>query len=194
MFVHLTWFIVDGMQTTIDTPTTTPTSSEATAQRKQRRKIMRTIERRSFCTLATTSAAGRSHAAGVVYEAVDGALWVHVMRSSRKARNVANNPDVGVGIAFRRLPFGPPYTIHFQAKARLVEMDDPAVGGLLEAGKLKSISGHGALDEPDGCFLEIRPNGTLHSFGLGVPVIDLVRDPLNTGGRHVELDEQVLSA
>ncbi len=173
------------METTIDHPITTP------AQRKQRRKVERAIERHSFCTLATTSDAGRSHAAGVVYEAVDSTLWVHVMRSSRKARNVAENPHVGVGIAFRRLPFGPPYTIHFQARAQIVEMDDPAVVALLDAGKLKSISGHGALDEPDGCFLQIRPNGTVHSFGLGVPVLDLIRDPLNAGGRRVDLDARV---
>ncbi|MGI9645289.1 MAG: pyridoxamine 5'-phosphate oxidase family protein [Ilumatobacteraceae bacterium] len=171
------------MQTLHETDHTTPADAE------HRRRVSRIIRKRTFCTLATTSPAGYAHGAGVVYQWVDGALWVHVMRSSRKARNVASNPNVGVCIAFRRLPAGPPFTIHFQGRADIVEMDDPTARTLIDAGRLKKISGHGALDAPDGCFLRIVPNGTVHSYGPGANVIDLVRDPLNTGARSVRLDD-----
>jgi Pyridoxamine 5'-phosphate oxidase len=145
------------------------------------RRIARLIRRKSFCTLATVSPAGRPHSAGVVYVWADGALWAHTMSTSRKGRNIAANEHVGVTIPFRRLPAGPPYTIHFQATATLVEMTDPTARRLIDDGTLKLISGHGALDELDGAFIRITPVGNIHSYGPGARAIDIIRDPLHSG-------------
>lgn len=171
-------------QTQVPPPSHNPTEVSFDVE-KHRRRITRTISRRSFCTLATTSPSNHSHAAGVVYAFANGALWVHAKKTSRKARSVAANPNVGVCIPFRRLPMGPPYTIHFQGTAEIVAMNDDEVVGLLEAGVLKKIAGHGALEMPDGCFLKIQTTGAVHSFGPGAKILDLIRDPLNTGGRTV---------
>lgn len=168
---------------------TTPQTKDGPANDKHRRRIQKAINRKSFATLATTSPAGRSHSAGVVYETADGDLWVHTVASSRKARNVAENPHVGICIVYRRLPVGPPFTIHFQATANIVPLDDPAVQSLLESGQLKSLTGHGAMKMEGACFIRIRPNSTVHSFGLGVPTLDLIRDPLTSGGRTVQLNK-----
>ncbi len=149
--------------------------------------MLRIINKRSFATLATTSSAGWSHAAGVVYQAVDGELWIHTTRSSRKARNIAATGKVGIGIAFRRLPVGPPFTIHYQAAAELVAMDAPAAVRLLDANALKRVAGHGALDMADGCFIRVAKPKTLHSYGPGARIIDLIRDPLNTGAMSVSV-------
>ena len=185
------------MQTTTATQTepvtqadAQPTMSQASTQadERTRRRVWKTITSRSFCTLATSSEADSGHCAGVVYVYADGALWVHTLRGSRKARNVAVHDRVGICIPFRRLPVGPPYTIHFQAQARLVAMDDPAVRGLVEDGSLKAITGHGELEMADGCFLRIEPAGTVHSFGPGARMIDLIRDPLTSGARSFRLD------
>ena len=173
--------------TTTTTPSPTPTTDEAA--RKQLRKVRKVIASKTFATLATTSPAGRPHVSGVLYDEVDGALWVHTMRSSRKARSIAANPHVAVAIPFRKLPAGPPYTVQFQATARLVAMDDPDVADLVAAGALKTVSAHGALDEPDGVFVRIAPGRTAHSYGLGANPIDLVRDPLHAGARTVRLDD-----
>ena len=152
-------------------------------------RLQAIIARKSFCSLATTSEAGRSHSAGVVYVAVDGELWVHVERTSRKARSIATNPHVGVCVVYRRLPVGPPFSIHFQGRAEIVDMDDPAATALIDAGRLGAIVGHGALEMPEGCFVRITPTGTLHSFGPGVRTLDLIRHPLTRGARSVHLDE-----
>lgn len=190
MTTHTTFQTTPGQSSPAQTaPAQTSPTPSLTASPELQAKILRTIDRKSFCTLATTSPAGRSHSAGVVYEAVDGTLWIHTLAGSRKARSIAANPEVGICIPFRRLPVGPPFTIHFQATARIVAMDAPEVRRLLDAGKLGSIAGHGALDMADGCFVAIRPKGTIHSYGLGVRTIDLIRDPLNTGARSFRLDE-----
>ena len=158
---------------------------DETGTDRQAQIVAKALRKNSFATLATVSPAGRSHCAGVVYDFVDGSLWIHTMAASRKGRNVAHNRHVGVCIPYRRLPVGPPYTLHFQGVADLVPLDDPEVASLHEAGRLRSITGHGAMDMIGACFLRITPTGTIHSFGPGVPVLDLARDPLQAGARQV---------
>lgn len=171
------------------THTDRPAAQTPQASPKTQRRVLATIAKRTFCTLATTSPAQRAHSAGVVYVWVDGALWIHTVRTSRKGRNIDANPHVGVSIPFRRLPVGPPFTIHFQARATVVPMDAPEVQTLIEAGRLKAIAGHGALDMTDGCFVKIVPTGMIHSYGPGARLINLIRDPLNNGAASFRLDD-----
>ena len=103
-------------------------------------------------------------------------------RPSRKARNIAANPYVGVCVPVRRLPVGPPSSIQFQATAELLSADDPHLLELVEAGKLKGITSHGELERPDICFLRITPNGRVSTYGIGVPMRQVLRDPLSAIG------------
>lgn len=176
--------ITENPQPLSDSPSTRPLSirpEDSKAKLKHRQRIIKVIAKRSFCTLATSSPAGRPHTAGVVYVYVDGSLWIHTLRGSRKARSIAANGFAAATIAFRRMPAGPPFTIHFQADAAVVAMDDPEARSRIDAGQLSKISGHGALDEPDGCFLQITPRGRIHSYGPGARVLDLITDPLHHG-------------
>jgi nitroimidazol reductase NimA-like FMN-containing flavoprotein (pyridoxamine 5'-phosphate oxidase superfamily) len=140
------------------------------------------IGHRSVCTLATSSSRNRPHAATVIYAAVGTTLYVNTDRSSRKARNVAENPHVGVVIHVRRLPVGPPSSVQLQGTAEVVDMDDPEIVALVEAGRLKKVTGHGELDRPDGCFIRIRPGRKVTTYGLGMSLWQLLRDPLNAAG------------
>ena len=161
------------MTTTNDTQPTVTVSEE---------DVVRALGRRSFCTLASVSPAGRPHAAGVLYEAVGTTLYVSTDRTSRKARNVAANPHVGICVPVRRLPIGPPSSLQFQATADVLALDDADITRLVEAGKLKSITGHGELDLPDGCFLRIAPARRINTYGLGLSLRRLLKDPLNAAG------------
>jgi hypothetical protein len=151
----------------------------------------RAIDRRAFATLATTSPAGAPHVAGVLYDAVsvDPAdvaagvvLYVSTSLASRKARNVAANPKVAVCIPVRRLPVGPPSSIQFQGRAELLALDDPDVTRLARAGELKGITSHGELELDGGCVVRITPSRRLHTYGLGLSLRALLRDPLAAGG------------
>lgn len=154
---------------------------------KLHKTVMAAIARRSFAMLSTVSPAGRPHAAGIAYSAVGTTLYVNTYRGSRKARNIAENPHVAVSIPIRRLPVGPPSTVQFQGTAEIVPMDDPHITELVQAGRLKAITSHGELEHPDGCFLRITPVRRLHTYGLGMSLRQLLRDPLNAGGT-VELE------
>jgi predicted pyridoxine 5'-phosphate oxidase superfamily flavin-nucleotide-binding protein len=156
------------------------------ADERQRRIVRRAIRRSSFCTLATASAANRPHVVGVLYAAVDGLLYVSTETTSIKARNVRENPRVAVCIPVRRYPVGPPFCVQFQGSAELRPTGDPQIVGLLDAGRLKPITTHGELDHPDACFIRVTPARRVASYGLGVPLRQLLRDPLGAS-RSVEM-------
>jgi hypothetical protein len=70
-------------------------------------------------------------------------------------------------------------------------MDHPEPLELAAAGKLKGITSHAELDMADGCFVSIRPTGTVHSFGPGAKILDLIRDRLNSGTRSFDFAEAI---
>ena len=144
--------------------------------------IRQLLSKRSFATLATTSPAGRPHAAGVLYELVDDAIYINTLRSSRKGRNIEANPHVGFGVAVRRLPVGPPSSIHFQAEAELLATDHPDIKSLVADGLLKSLTGHGELELVDGSFVRIALPRQINTYGLGMSLRKLITDPLSAGG------------
>jgi general stress protein 26 len=155
----------------------------AAATDGMRRKVSRAIRTRRFCTLATCSGSGDPHAVGVMYVAVDGVLYVHTVLGNKKVRNICENSRVAVCIPVRRFPVGPPYCVQFQGAAEVLAKDDPEIASLLRSGRLKRIVGLGVLDEPDTCFLRIEPDGTFFTYGIGVPLRKVLRDPINATDR-----------
>jgi Pyridoxamine 5'-phosphate oxidase len=144
------------------------------------------LEKRSFCTLATSSTDNSPHVAGVLFVAIGNVLYVNTLRSSRKARNIARNPQAFVCVPVRRLPVGPPSSIQFAATVNILAVDHPDVVRLVHSGALKSITSHGELEMTGSCFLEIRPNSHMHTYGLGMSLRKLIRNPLQASGVAIE--------
>jgi len=147
-----------------------------------REQVTKALGRRSFCVLATASPAGEPHAVSVLYAAVGTTLYVHTLRDTVKARNVAANPHVAVCVPVRRLPVGPAMAVQFRGRAELVEQDDPEILRLIEDGSLKKIVVGDALEDPRGCFLRITPDGRVGTYGIGMPIRKVLRDPLSAIG------------
>ncbi len=145
--------------------------------------VRKALAKRSYAVLATVSPAHRPHAAGVLYTMVGDQLWLSTETTSRKGRNLLADPHVGVTVPVRRLPVGPPATIHFQGRADVLAVDDPEVQRLVATGDLKAITSHGELDHPDGCFVRITPARTIHTYALGMSLWSVLRNPLASAGR-----------
>ena len=146
------------------------------------------LARHSFCTLATSSPRNCPNVVGVVYALCDGKLYVHTLEGSRKVRDIRGNANVAVCVPVRRVPMAPPFCVQFQATATVLAKDDAEIVSLIRAGKLKKILAHGALDVPGACFLRIEPKPVLSTFGIGVPLMTLLRDPFHAS-RTVRLGE-----
>lgn len=144
-----------------------------------RHAVQEAITESSFCTLATSSAENRPHVVGVLYVAVDGILYVSTTRQSTKARNIAQNRRVAVCIPVAQHPGLPPLCVQFQGTAEICSVQDPRLAALMQAGRLDAIVGHGALAEPGICFLRITPGRRVAAYGIGVPLDELMRDPIH---------------
>lgn len=145
---------------------------------QQRQAVREAIAQNTFCVLATSSAANRPHAVGVLYVAVDGVLYLNTLDTSVKARNASENPRVAVCIPVHQHPGVPPFCVQFQGSAEVYALQDPRIVGLLQAGRLEKITGHGALEAPGSCFLRVTPGRRIATYGLGVPLDELMRDPI----------------
>jgi len=42
----------------------------------------------------------------------------------------------------------------------------------------------------DGVFLAVQPSGAIHSFGPGARIVDIIRDPINTGSRSFRITHE----
>jgi len=185
--------MLDGMTTITTTHSNAPTTPEpaVTVFHPDPATIRRAIERRSIATLATVSERGRPHAATVIYQCVDDALFISTFGGSRKARNVAETGAAAVAIAVRRLPVGPPASIQLQATAAVLAIDDPEVVGLAAAGRLDRITSHGELDLDGGCFLRVALPARVLTYALGMSLWRALRNPLDAAGEvdlHTTVD------
>jgi hypothetical protein len=153
---------------------------------RQLRVVERAIARHSFCVLATSSAANRPHAVGILYAAVGFDLYLLIGGDTVKARNIRENPRVAISIPVRTFPMAPPMAVQYQGTAELLAVDDPEITALLRAGRLKKITAMGALEAPGVVFLRVRPGRRIASYGIGVSPLTLMRD-LTCGARSVEL-------
>ena len=126
----------------------------------------------------------------MLYTYVNGRLYLATGDKTKKARNVAANPNVSVCIPIRKYPIGPPFAISFQGTAEILPKEDVEIGLLLAAKKLKTIVGYGVLDEPDLCFIAITPSRRIHTYGLGIPLRELLRNPAHAD-RTITLPHQL---
>jgi general stress protein 26 len=173
-------------------PTETTSIRRATAAGPSlAKKVQKIIAGRSFCSLATATRDGKPHIVGIMYKFVNGHLYFATGTSTKKARNIKDNPNVAIHISVRRytVPVGPPDSLQFSGTAQILSREDPEIVSLLNAGKLKSITGFGVLKEPDLCFLKIKPSRTMHTYGIGVPLLQFLRDVANAD-RTVVLSER----
>jgi len=165
----------------METQHTAPQST-LTVHTLDARTVLQTIGKRTFATVATTSPEGWPHAAGVLYAMSGDALYVSTLRSSRKARNILTNPKVAVSVPVRRAPVGPPSNVSFQTTARVLDLDDPELRAAAASGDLKAITGHGELELPGGVFLRIALPRKVVTYGLGMSLLRLMRDPMHAAG------------
>jgi len=145
------------------------------------KKVQKIISNHSFCSLSTATRDGAPHVVGIMYKFVNDHLYFATGTSTKKARNIQENPNVAVHIPVRRyiVPVGPPDSLQFSGTAQILSREDPEIVSLLKTGKLKTITGFGVLKEPDLCFLKIKPSRTMHTYGIGVPLLQFLRDVPN---------------
>lgn len=151
------------------------------------------LRQRTFGTLSTLTERGAPHATGVVY-AVSApgeplALYVTTRTTTRKVRNLRAHPEVAfvVPVPHRFLPAFPPRAIQFMGTATVLGADDEGANRAFEsswflrrilAAERRIVTEGGNL-----CFIRVRPQDKLFTYGMGMSVLGNLRRPRGAIGR-----------
>ncbi len=152
------------------------------------------LRKRHFAVLATASADGRPHAAGVNYGVSgpdhDLAIYVMTRRHLLKARNISHNARVALVIPQRRwlLWFLPPATMQLSGRAEILDGGDPAGVRVFEGfwlGRriLRAYDAERQRGETRICFLKITPDPVVSTYMVGANVLRLGRHMKSGAGR-----------
>ena len=153
------------------------------------------LRRKHFAVLSTSDATGVPASAGVSYGASPADLVIYVMtrRHQQKARNIAQNPQVSLGVPVaRRLGFVPPATLQLRGTAELLEWTDP--GGttvfqhfwmgrrILQGYRRSHRAGEHRI-----CFIRVTVDPVVHTYMLGTSLWQIWRR-MESGADRVVLD------
>lgn len=166
------------------TTTTTPPPASATGRLDPADPALGPLVRRKVAArhvgvLATASGSARPHAAAVLYDLAEGAIWISTLRESRKARNAAAIGRAALTVAVRRLPVGPPASVQLSGPVEVLDLDHPDLVRLAADGAIDGVTGHGELELAGGCILRLTPGARVPTYGLGMGLWTLLRDPLD---------------
>lgn len=156
-------------------------------------RVERALRKRTFGTLSTLTERGTPHATGVIYAvSVPGeplALYVTTRTTTRKVRNLRAHPAVAfvVPVPHRFLPAFPPRAIQFLGTATVLAADDEGANRAFESSwflrRILATERRIVTEGEDMCFIRIRPDGKLFTYGMGMSVFDNLRRPRGAIGR-----------
>jgi hypothetical protein len=147
--------------------------------------VERALRRRSFATLSSLTVDERPHATGVVYAvSVPGdplSLFVTTNVTNKKVANIRAHPNVAVVVPLSRrlLPELPPACLQFQGVAEVLDGSDPAAVRAFQSTLFlrtilrtehRIVATGGRI-----CFLRIRPEPVIFTYGLGRSLLWLRR-------------------
>lgn len=156
-------------------------------------RIEEALRQRTFGTLSTLTERGTPHATGVVY-AVSApgeplALYVTTRTTTRKIRNLRAHPDVAfvVPVPHRFIPAFPPRAIQFLGTATVLAADDEGANRAFESSwflrRILATERRIVTEGGDLCFIQIRPQDKLFTYGMGMSLLGNLRRPRGAIGR-----------
>jgi uncharacterized protein YhbP (UPF0306 family) len=151
------------------------------------------LRQHTFGTLSTLTQHGTPHATGVVYAVAPHdeplALYVTTRTTTRKVLNIRARRDVAfvVPVPRRFVSAFPPRAIQFMGTAEVVGANDEhALRAFASSWFLRRIlraEQRIVAEGGDLCFIRIRPERTLFTYGMGMSMLDNVRRPRQAIGR-----------
>lgn len=157
--------------------------------------VLRQLRERDFAVLSTVDENGIPHSVGVNYGVSrpgrDFALYVMTRRHLKKARNIAQNPNVSLVIPVTRrlLWFLPPPTIQLHGTAEILEWTDAEGTEVFQhfwMGRriLKAYNESHSRGETRICFLKITPDPIITTYMVGYSIWE-IRKRMESGAAKV---------
>jgi hypothetical protein len=139
-------------------------------------RVWNELENASFAVISYVTPAGKPRASGVMCAAVGRHLYVVTAPDSWKARQISDGDEVAVTVPIRRggvlslvAPI-PPATVSFHARATVHPASSVSIESVSK--KLASLL---PQERRTGCLLELAPDGTFLTYGVGVSLQDMTK-------------------
>jgi uncharacterized protein YhbP (UPF0306 family) len=155
--------------------------------------VERALRRQTFGTLSTLTEQGTPHATGVVYavSAPDEPLILYVTTrtTTRKVRNIRAHANAVfvIPVPRRFVPAFPPRAIQFQGTATVVGADHQDAARAFSSSwllrRILATEQRIVIQAGDLCFIRIRPERMLFTYGMGMSLLRNVRGPRAAIGR-----------
>jgi general stress protein 26 len=158
-------------------------------------QVLDQLRKHNFAVLSTSDNECKPHSAGVNYGVSkpgrDLAIYVMTRRHLRKARNIAQNPNVSLVVPLTRrlLWFLPPPSIQLQGQAEIVDWTDKDGSDVFRRfwiGRriLKAYQDSHRRGETRICFVKITPDPIVHTYMVGSSIWQ-VRKRMESGAGSV---------
>ena len=166
--------------------TTETIGRTATSRAVTLKRVLRELSTHNFAVISTVDEHGRPDSAGVNYgtSARGDALVLYVMtrRHLKKARNIANNPQVSLMVPLPRrvFRFVPPATIQLRGRAEILDWTDVDGTNVFRGfwmGRqiLSAYAKSRRRGETRVCFLRITLDPVMRTYGVGHSIWNLRR-------------------
>jgi nitroimidazol reductase NimA-like FMN-containing flavoprotein (pyridoxamine 5'-phosphate oxidase superfamily) len=167
--------------------------------------VLAEMRKRTFGILGTVSKDGRPHATGVAYgvSTPGDPLAIYILSDvgTKKARNIARNPNVSFVIPIPRmlLTMAPMSCIQFQGKARVLPADDSGAVKALSSTRIgrmmlkmaRNVNETETGEKPV-CFIMVIPDPVVHTYGVGVSLMQM-RSHMGQARGKVELPASLVA-
>jgi general stress protein 26 len=166
--------------------------------------VLSHLRTRDFAVLSTVTRESRPHSVGVNYGVSrpgrDLVIYVMTRKHLRKARNIAQNPNVSLVVPLTRrlLWFLPPPTIQLHGRAEIVDWTDEAGTDVfrrfwmgrrvLEAYQVSRSRGETRI-----CFLKITPDPVIYTYMVGFSLWQ-IRKRMESGAAKVVIPPEYRSS
>lgn len=148
------------------------------------------IRGHTYAVLATVSPDCRPHSTGILYAVAPGvtldsplfAIYIVTSENSKKAKDIASNPNVSLAIPLTRaiLRFMPPNSIQFRGSASLVQPDGDIRKAFAKTLALRAtyrtVEERSPEDPPGACVIRVRPSRVIHTYGVGLSALQLMKN------------------
>jgi Pyridoxamine 5'-phosphate oxidase len=163
---------VSSVSATIDRSGTQPTAGPVLTTER----VWNELEKASFAVISYVTPGGKPRSSGVMCAAAGRHLYVATAADSWKARQISDGDQVAVTVPIRRggllslIGPIPPATVSFHATATV-----HAAGSVSIESVSKKLASLLPKDRKSGCLLELVPEGSFLTYGLGVSLQDMAK-------------------
>ena len=135
--------------------------------------IEKQLRKKSFGIITTSTPQGITHSVGVVYGVAPPnlpfTLYLLSSPTSKKARNIQNNPNISFVVPYPHYLFRmiPPSCIQFQGKAEPIPADDPIATKVFQNSFVLHRSLTHSIEMSELVFFRIVPDKKIFCWGIG---------------------------